>query len=117
MKLTGLHINGFGLFHDLTMDEVSPSLTIFIGRNESGKSTLLAFFRAVLFGFPDGRSNENPYPPLLGGRHGGNITLMTDTHEKYVIERYSGPRGGPVHVLERDQTRGGRAVLGALRAF
>ncbi len=114
MKLTGLHINGFGLFHDLTMDEVSPSLTIFLGRNESGKSTLLAFFRAVLFGFPDGRSNENPYPPLLGGRHGGNITLMTDTHEKYVIERYSGPRGGPVHVLERDQTRGGRAVLGRL---
>ncbi len=114
MRFTGLHISGFGLFQDLTIEDLSPSLTVFLGKNESGKSTLLAFLRAVLFGFPDGRSNENPYPPFMGGRHGGNLTLMTDTHEKYVIERYSGPRGGPVHVLEPDQTRGGRAVLGRL---
>ena len=114
MRITGFYIDGFGLFHDLKIDDLSPELTVFLGANESGKSTLLGFLRAVFFGFPDGRSHENLYPPLVGGQHGGNITLITDDQDRYVVQRHPGPRGGKVDVLKPDQTRGGKEFLGRL---
>ena len=114
MRITGFYIDGYGLFHDLKIDDLSPELTVFLGANESGKSTLLGFLRAVFFGFPDGRSHENLYPPLVGGQHGGNITLITDDQDLYVVQRYPGPRGGKVDVLKPDQTRGGKEFLGRL---
>jgi uncharacterized protein YhaN len=114
MRITGFHINGFGMFHNLTVNGLSPQLTVFLGHNESGKSTLLGFIRAILFGFPDGRSNENLYPPLFGGRHGGNITLQNDDGKSYVVERFPGAGGGKVEVLKPDQTHGGKETLTSL---
>jgi len=114
MRIKGFYIDGFGLFHNLKIEGLSPGLTVFLGMNESGKSTLLGFLRAVFFGFPDGRSHENLYPPLVGGKHGGNLTLITDDQDLYVVERYPGPRGGKVDVLKPDQTRGGEELLGRL---
>ncbi|MGP8065865.1 MAG: ATP-binding protein, partial [Acidimicrobiales bacterium] len=71
MKLTGIHVDGYGTLADLDLDGIAPSLTVVYGLNEAGKSTLLDFVRAVLFGFPDRRSRQNARPPLRGGRHGG----------------------------------------------
>jgi uncharacterized protein YhaN len=114
MRIAGFYIDGFGIFHNLKIEGLSAGLTVFLGMNESGKSTLLGFLRAVLFGFPDGRSNENLYPPLAGGQHGGNLTLLTDDQHPYVVERYPGARGGKVDVLKPDQTRGGKEFLSRL---
>lgn len=114
MRLDGFNINGFGIFHNVKLGGLSPGLTVFVGENESGKSTLLGFLRAILFGFPDGRSNENSYPPLAGGRHGGNITVVTDSEEVCVVERYPGPRGGKVKVYKPDHSQVGIAYLDRL---
>lgn len=114
MNLVDLYINGFGLFHDVRVEGLSSGLTVFLGDNESGKSTLLGFIRAILFGFPDGRSSDNPYPPLSGGRHGGNIALSPDGKDLYVVERYPGSRGGKVDVLNPDHTRSGKELLSRL---
>ena len=114
MNITGFYIDGFGLFHNLKIEGLSPELTVFLGANESGKSTLLGFLRALFFGFPDGRSHENLYPPLAGGQHGGNLSLITNDQDIYVVERYPGPRGGKVDVLKPDQTRGGKEFLSHL---
>lgn len=114
MRLKGIFVDGFGLFHNLKIEGLSPELTVFLGMNESGKSTLLGFLRSILFGFPDGRSHENLYPPIAGGQHGGNLTLLSDDQHHYVVERYPGPRGGKVDVLKPDQTRGGKEFLSRL---
>jgi len=114
MRLDSLYINGFGLFHDIVIETISPGLTVFLGNNEAGKSTILGFIRAILFGFPDGRSNENPYPPLAGGRHGGSISFALDDGQLYVVERYPGTGGGKVDVIKPDQTHGGKEFLNRL---
>ncbi len=114
MKVTGFYISGFGLFRDLKVGGLSQGLSLFLGENESGKSTLLGFLRGILFGFPDGRSNENPYAPLAGGKHGGNIVIETGNGESCVIERYPGPGGGRVNVFKPDQSRGDKAFLASL---
>jgi uncharacterized protein YhaN len=114
LKVTGFYINGFGLFRGLRVGGLSQGLSLFLGENESGKSTLLGFLRGILFGFPDGRSSENLYAPLAGGKHGGNIVIETGNGESCVIERYPGPGGGRVNVFKADQSRGDKALLASL---
>ncbi|MFH1350061.1 MAG: AAA family ATPase [Pseudomonadota bacterium] len=114
MRLTGFFINGFGIFHNLKIEGLSPEFTLILGQNESGKSTLLGFFRAILFGFPDGRSSDNPYPPVAGGQHGGNMILLTGDGRKHVVERGPGPRRGKVSVHEPGQGGKGLDILNRL---
>ena len=96
MKLHSLHIDGFGRFADRRFGPFEQPVTVFYGPNEAGKSTLLEFVRRVLFGFPDGRSRSNPYPPLAGGRLGGRITVVTDAGELVAIQRVQGRGAGTV---------------------
>ena len=86
MKITGLSIDGFGVFNGVTLTDLPPGLILFLGDNEAGKSTTLSFVHTVLFGFPDGRSNEKDYPPLNGGLAGGRLMLATDAHGAVTIE-------------------------------
>lgn len=92
MRIEDLYLDGFGHFHQRGLGPLTAPITVFYGPNEAGKSTLLAFIRAVLFGFP-ARFNAH-YPPLSGGRHGGRITLSDGDGTTYVVERYAGARGG-----------------------
>ena len=92
MRLEELYLDGFGHFHQTTIGPISGPVTVFYGPNEAGKSTLLAFIRAILFGFPP-RFNSH-YPPFAGGRHGGRITLSNDAQNTYVVERFAGRNGG-----------------------
>ena len=92
MRIEELYLDGFGHFHQWSIGPVSGTVTVFYGPNEAGKSTTLAFIRAILFGFPS-RFNSH-YPPLAGGRHGGRITVSDNAGAVYDVERYAGARGG-----------------------
>ena len=96
MRITGLHIDGFGRFADRNFGPLERPVTVFYGPNEAGKSTLLEFIRRILFGFPSGRNRGNEYPPLAGGRHGGRVTIATDAGEVITIDRTPGRGDGPV---------------------
>ena len=45
MRITGLHIDGFGRFADRRFGPLERPVTVFYGPNEAGKSTLLEFIR------------------------------------------------------------------------
>ena len=92
MRIEELYLDGFGHFHQRSLGPIKEPVTVFYGPNEAGKSTLLAFIRAILFGFP-ARFNSH-YPPLAGGRHGGRITLSDGAGSVFDLERYAGARGG-----------------------
>ncbi|SDG00306.1 Uncharacterized protein YhaN [Limimonas halophila] len=87
MILRGWHIDGFGVFHDTRRTDLGDGVTVVCSPNEAGKSTLLAFIRGVLFGFPDGRSKEPRYEPVHGGQHGGRLFLEHDGHTYTVARR------------------------------
>ena len=61
MKIERLKVEGFGHFRQFEL-ELKPGLNVLYGPNEAGKSTLLAFVRAVLFGF-EGRKEIPADPP------------------------------------------------------
>jgi uncharacterized protein YhaN len=112
VKLDGWSIDGFGVFSDYEVTGLSPRLTVLLGPNEAGKSTLLAFVRGVLFGFPDRRNRESQHPPLTGGRHGGRLHLR-GPDGVYVVEREAGRRVPPQVILP-DGSLGSSADLDTL---
>ena len=99
MRIEELYLDGFGHFFQRTFALGSGGITVFYGPNEAGKSTLLAFIRTTLFGFPRQNRNDH-FAPLAGGRHGGRIKLSTDDGDRHTLERYVGPSGGPVTLVD-----------------
>ena len=55
MIIEKINIKSFGLITDMTL-ELADDINVFVGRNESGKSTIAAFIRYMLYGF----SNDTP---------------------------------------------------------
>ena len=51
MIIESVHIQSFGKIHNLDLD-LGEGLCVIEGPNESGKSTLAAFFRFMFYGFP-----------------------------------------------------------------
>ncbi len=50
LRIDRLRVDGFGHFRQHELD-LRPGMNLLFGQNEAGKSTLLAFVRAMLFGF------------------------------------------------------------------
>jgi len=91
MRIERLHLDGFGRYADRSFGPFESALTVIYGPNEAGKSTLLAFIRHVLFGFPLGSSSENRYMVREGATHGGRLHIsMDDGVRRYRVERQRG---------------------------
>src|ERR1051325_1717967 len=92
MRIETIHIDGFGVWNDKTWGPLHAGLNVFHGPNETGKSTLMAFIRSMLFGF-EKRGSTKRYEPLNGGLHGGSLDLVVgDTRVR--VERRPRP-GSP----------------------
>lgn len=94
MRIDGWSIDGFGHFHEYGVEGLPGGLVVLHGENEAGKSTLLAFLRGVLFGFPTGRSSEPRYEPVPGVRHGGRVLLEAEDG-RWSVDREAGRRRPP----------------------
>ena len=97
MWIKRLYFDGFGVYCDRDITTSECGLTVFYGPNEVGKSTVTAFIRTMLFGFPPGSKAEGWYPPLSGGNHGGRVEIVDDDSNHYTVERH--------RVSRRDQFR------------
>lgn len=76
MKIRALKVDGFGVWSELTLDELAGEMNVFCGPNEAGKTTLLQFVRAVLYGFSPERMRY--LPPVHGGRPGGVVEIESE---------------------------------------
>ncbi|MNR95181.1 hypothetical protein D3C72_263080 [compost metagenome] len=115
MKIDGWSIDGFGHFHSQTQSGLASGLTVVLGPNEAGKSTLLGFIRAILFGFPARNSAELRYEPSHGGRHGGRLMLSTPQGQ-YTVQRYADKRE-PFKLWRPDHSEGSESDLHQLLGY
>lgn len=84
ITLDTIHIQAFGGIADRTI-ALTKGLNLLRGDNESGKSTLLAFLRYMLYGFPSSAEKKR-LRPLDGSIPAGTLTLTKDG-ESYRIHR------------------------------
>lgn len=108
MKIVKLSIHSFGRLKNLDLD-LAEGFQLFYGPNEYGKSTIMAFIRAMFYGFSGGgrqvANNERKrYMPWDGQRMGGSI-IFSQSGVKYRLERWFGKtRAGDQINLMRDIT-------------
>lgn len=90
MKLEKIIINGYGKINDLKVD-FTDGLNIVFGPNESGKSTLQAFIKAMLYGQKKGKTDgfieKDRYRPWNGGPYGGFLEYTLDDLNRFRVWR------------------------------
>lgn len=111
MKIQSVHIYGFGRFSNVRIEQFNDHLQVIYGENEAGKTTLMAFIRAMLFGFPTRQESELRYEPKQGAEYGGKLTIETERYGQVVIERVKGKARGNVTVSLEDGTVGHDELL------
>ena len=89
MKITDLQIDGFGVWKGLTVDKLSDNMTLFCGYNEAGKTTMMQFCRAMMFGFSQERI-EKYTPPVYGGLAGGLLEISSP-EGAFEVQRFIDP--------------------------
>ena len=87
MRIERVRIDGCGRAAEADLD-LAPGVTVVSGLNGTGKTTLNAFIRAMLFGF-----GPRLYPAVRGGRRGGHLDLEMADGRRIRVERH-GERGG-----------------------
>lgn len=77
MILINLSILAFGKLNHKTL-ELRPGMNIITGDNESGKTTVAEFIRAMLFGLTAGEPEYERYRPKSGNLYGGEMDVLVD---------------------------------------
>lgn len=112
MKLTSIEIYGFGQFENKKINLAeSDGIHVFYGQNEAGKTTIIAFIHAILFGFPTRNQSENRYEPKTGAKYGGKLSVQVNENENYIIERILGRAIGEVKIYDENGLAGGEDML------
>lgn len=90
MKINKLYISAFGGLKDYTLD-LSSDMSVIFGENENGKSTVMAFIKAMFYG--TGKNAQalsdnmrKRYTPWSGDAMGGRI-YFEHNKTRYLLER------------------------------
>ncbi|NLZ69835.1 MAG: AAA family ATPase [Clostridiaceae bacterium] len=94
MIIERIKINAFGKLHDYELD-LGAGAYLLVGHNEWGKSTVLNFIRAMLYGLGDNRSKDvrrrrDTWLPWSGRECGGEMLLSASDGTRYTIQRIFG---------------------------
>jgi uncharacterized protein YhaN len=103
MRIKEIHIDGFGVWNGLALKDLSDRAMVVYGPNEAGKTTLMQFIRAVLYGFTPER-RKRYLPPVHGGNPGGRLRLANE-FGSFVVRRHEGngkqaPDDGVVEITD-----------------
>ena len=115
MNLSDIEIEGFGIWNGLELNDLSGEVTVFYGPNETGKTTLLEFVRAVFYGFASARRGRY-LPPVRGGRGGGSL-LTHNGEGSFRISRFddeSQEEAGTLTITDREGTPHDESLLQSL---
>src|SRR5262245_17996636 len=77
MRIKRIEIDGFGVWKGLALEDLSDQATVICGPNEAGKTTLMQFVRAVLYGLTPER-RKRYLPPVHGGQPGGMMQVANE---------------------------------------
>ena len=89
MRIIKINIRSFGKLKDFTL-EPTDGVNIIYGENESGKSTVMAFIKAMFYGLGTGEKRCQ-YEPWEGGQPQGSIEFESEDEAfDYVYHKVKG---------------------------
>jgi energy-coupling factor transporter ATP-binding protein EcfA2 len=113
VKLEHLHIAGFGRLIGLDI-EFGEGLTVVVGPNEAGKSTIVECLLRLLFGFPGSQFTKKlkRFEPWSGMPYGASLRYRMDDGRIFEVERDFGKADVPTKTFEADTRRPVAALSG-----
>lgn len=106
MRIRRADIAGFGRLRDLNID-FGPGVTLILGPNETGKTTLLYALAQTLFGKPSQRSAFPELTPWAGGAFAATLDLEHDGARFRVRRRFddkAAARAAALYQLHEDDS-------------
>lgn len=82
MKIRSIRIHSFGGLREKSFSDLGDGLTVFYGKNESGKTTTMEFIRTTLF-----RNSKRDKYPLSSPTDSGEITVENSDGKKTTLSR------------------------------
>jgi len=106
MKFNFLKVNGFGKLIKKEL-ELSPTINIIYGENEAGKSSLLKFLTAMLYGASKNKNKKNipdfeKYKPWKTEEFSGSLEYTLDNGETFEIYREFKKKNPSVYNSEKE---------------
>ena len=92
MRIERMELQSYGSFSQRVIEFSDDAMTIILGPNEAGKSTILSFIRAMLYGW-NKRTGTDRYEPLSGAMLSGRLTAKDDQGGTWIIERQERANG------------------------
>jgi uncharacterized protein YhaN len=83
MKIKGFEIERFGIWSGLTVSKLFDGVNVFYGVNEAGKSTIMEFIRASLYGFDEHRRQYARR--VCGQNHSPETAVDSDGNPLYAV--------------------------------
>jgi hypothetical protein len=111
-----MRIDRFGSVVNLTLDNLTPDITVIQGGPGTGKTTLLQFARGVLYGF-DASMRSQYLPSTSSIDFGGSITWSHDHHQFTVRRHDNGDFSGHFEALEDGRTGSSGALTEMLQGI
>ncbi|WP_027187089.1 AAA family ATPase [Desulfovibrio cuneatus] len=101
MRIDRVRVDRFGILAEQEIESLSSGCNIFLGHNEAGKSTTMAFFRAMLFGYKRGNSSLDPFmaQSRKASVAGGSLFLHSQTAGDITLVRRPLARGKGVEIF------------------
>lgn len=103
MKIIEINIKCFGKLRDFVL-KPGDGVNIVYGKNEAGKSTIMAFIKAMFYGLESGEKRRQ-YEPWSGGQPAGSIEFEHDG-VTYFLNRTFGESKGYDKISLFDKTNG-----------
>ena len=108
MKIIEINIKHFGKLKDFVL-KPGDGVNIVYGKNESGKSTIMAFIKAMFYGLESGEKRMQ-YEPWSGGQPAGSIEFEHNG-STYFLNRTFGESKGFDRISLFDKTKGENVPL------
>ncbi|MBI5248534.1 MAG: AAA family ATPase, partial [Desulfomonile tiedjei] len=101
MWIEEIFIDNFGAFSRLKIKGLGQRLTVIVGPNEAGKTTMMEFVRSVFFGFRKKGSGANTYDSPGGTVRSGRLSVQTGNGrlQIYRVEK-RGQKEGILTILD-----------------
>ena len=116
MYISSLKMERFGVWADLRLSSFSEGLNVIYGPNGSGKTTVVRFIGAILYGFGD--EVRHRYLPA-DSQAGGALTVQGSFGRRTILRRDDGPGHDRLIVENEDAAVGGmhrlQDLLGGVR--
>ena len=111
MRISDIFVDGFGIFHNLPVENLPPRVYPLFGRQRGGQIDVSLVHTGHAVRLQGQKTERQCVPSPLGRDQGGRLFLVSRRFGRISLERRAGKKGGLVSVTHPDGRKAGEEAL------